>query len=194
MAPKKLDKDAAERVRQAAAAAADSDEEPTAQEAVVDSLGRPVKHESLKERVDGFNTFTKHLRSTHNERVARAFSFFTFAMFTLPVLAYVVVYNLVLPRVGETRIAQPLMEDDDGNIVPDAEWTDPATMGAAHTVVTLYGTDRSMWAGAAAVAVVLVLKVAFVLVSFRLDAGVEAKVAAAEAKANNKKGGPKKKR
>ena len=193
MAPKKskaLDKDAADRVRQAAidAASAPLDpppakdgEEASVSEALVDSLGRPIVHESFKERVAKFNDFTGHLRSKHNTRVSQVFMGFTFAMFTLPVIVYVLVFNAVLPAFGDVRIAPPLMEDDDGNIVPDLEWTDPATMGAAHTVVTLWGLDRSLWAGAAAVVTVLALKAAFVLVSFRLDAQLDAAT----------KGGPK---
>ena len=196
MAPKaKLDRSAADRVRDAARAAAVAAEDTAPQAAptsgetgdgevgdsLVDALGRSTKSESLKERVTNFNTFTKTLGQTRNEQVARKFVRFSIAMFTLPVLVFVLLHNVVLPRVGDVRIATPLMEDDDGNIVPDLEWTDPSTMGAAHTVVTLLGVDRTAWAGIAAVLVVIAIKIAFVISAFREDAPASDKNAGAKA-------------
>lgn len=188
MAPKpRLDKSAADRVREAARAAAVEDSSPSAspvqkaaeasteQDAtsdvgasLVDALGRPTS-ESMKERVTKFNSFTKTLGESNNAQVAGKFVRFSIAMFTLPVIVFVMLHNVVLPRIGDVRIATPLMEDDDGNIVPDLEWTDPSTMGAAHTVVTLYGVDRTVWAGVAAVLVVIAIKIAFVISALRED-------------------------
>jgi hypothetical protein len=173
-----LSRDAAARVRSAAAAAAataatapEGIDAAASDEVKLDFLGRPVEPAgSLKERVDAFNDFTKLLSAPRNARVARVFALFTASMLIVPFLTYMLVFHVIAPRVGDTTIITPKMEDDDGNLVPDVEWTDTATMGTAHTVITIFGIDRSAIAGIAAVLVVLFIQLGYVVAAFYVDA------------------------
>lgn len=141
----------------------------------IDALGRKVeKPASVKERVEGFKTFSSHMGNQQNAVVGRVFVLFSLAIFLVPLLVYVVMYNAVVPTFGETTFSPPLMEDDDGNLIADPDF-DVTTAGRAHTVVTLMGWDRSVVSGLAAVTSVLVLQVLYVGAAFAVDAAHDAR-------------------